>query len=149
MKLFETKPHIFFWLSILFMVIIGLTDTIEGMDINIYDTYFVISDWHLLLIICLYFAILGLIYWAVIKSGLKPIGWMTVTHLILTIDTLFFIWLISVFDWFTYSGPESVHIQGRQVMIMVYCLGLFILGQVIFILNTLITLIFKRSKTVG
>ena len=149
MKLFETKPHIFLWLSIPFMIIIGYADANENIDINIHDTYYVITNGHLLGFLCLYFAVLGLIYWAMIRSGLKPIGWMTITHLICTIDTLFFIWLISVFDWFTYSGPEYVHIQGKQVMVMVYCLLLFLLGQVIFVLNLLITLIFRKSEITG
>ncbi len=149
MKLFESKPHVFLWLSIPFMIIIGFANADDYVDINVYDTYYLITNGHLLGFLCLYFGVLGLVYWAMIRAGLKPIRWMTITHLICTIDTLFFIWLISVFDWFTYSGSELAHIQGRQITVILYCLVLFLLGQVIFILNIIITLILKRPVTKG
>lgn len=149
MKLFDSKPHIFLWLSIPFILLMGISDLNESININFHDTYFVVSNWHLAILISMYFALLGLIYWSLIKSEFKPIEWLTLIHLGCTIDTLFFIWLILFFDWFSKNNSTLLTEISNQSWVIISCLGLFILGQIIFVINVLFTITMNKSATSG
>ena len=144
MRIIYTKPQIFLWLSIPVILLIGLNDYNERVDINIYDTYFVTTGWHLAILISAAFALLGLIYWGLIKAGFKPIGWLTITHLGCTIDTLLLVWLIMLFDWF--SQTDLLHMAGLngQSLVLAFLLILFLLGQVLFILNLVLTIVLNK-----
>ena len=145
MKIFYTKPHIFLWLSIPVILLIGLNDYNERVDINIYDTYYVTTSSHLAILISTAFALLGLIYWGFIKFGYKPIGWLTITHLSCTIDTLLFVWLIMLFNWFSQTDLPSLAGFNGQSLVLVFLLILFLLGQLLFILNLVLTLTLNKK----
>ncbi|MEM9681522.1 MAG: hypothetical protein AAF901_14460 [Bacteroidota bacterium] len=146
MNVLYNKPHAFFWTSIPIIFAIGYPSNNESIDINIHDTYFVISNWHLALLIILGFAIIGCIYWGLFKSNLRPIRWMTLAHLILTIDLFIFIWLTLLFDWFTYPDDFPLFDENRcQYKIIFISLLLIILGQLIFATNVLLTVFFRKK----
>ena len=145
MKKIQTKPHFFLWLSTPVILLIGLNGYNDKIDINIYHTYFVTTGWHLALLISTVFAVLGLIYWGLIISGFKPIAWLTITHLGCTIDTLLFVWLILLFDWF--SQTDVLHVAGLsdQSLVLVFLLILFLFGQILFVLNLILTIVLNKK----
>ena len=144
MSLINAKPHFFLWLSIPLILLIGFNDH-ETIDINIHDTYFVITGWHLAVLISFLFAVQGLVYWGVIKAGLHPIWWMTITHLVCTIDALFIIWLILLFDWFAHADAPSLWGLSGQGIILFFLILLFLLGQGLFILNLVLTIFLNKK----
>jgi hypothetical protein len=145
MKPIYTQPHIFLWLSVPFILLLGLFDFGESIDINIYDSYFIMANWDLAMLIAIYFGLLGLIYWVLIKSGFLPFPWLTVAHLILTIDISFFIWLVLFFDWFSPNDVTEIVGISLQTKVIMTCLGLFAAGQLLFASNIILNLIKRKS----
>ena len=148
MKQIYNKPYIFLWLSVPFILIIGQNGINESFDINVYDTYYEISNWHVAILVSIFFTFLGLLYWSVLKSGFRPISWLTIVHLICTIDTLFLIWLTLLFNWFSRNNSSLFDGLSDQNLVITICLGLFLLGQLLAVFNFFFTILFKKPITI-
>lgn len=87
----KVKAHHLFWLTALFYIILSCVyyNNDNAIDINVRDTYFVISNFHVGIFFTQTFFILGFIYWLSFKSNLKLINALTKTHTIVTIGSVF------------------------------------------------------------
>ena len=93
------KPHLPFFFTALVVLIFGLKSKqlLEGqmLDINIKDSYFVISNLHLAIGVSMLFIAIGSIYWLMQKVN-KPLSkWMTVMHLWITLGGTILVLLFS------------------------------------------------------
>lgn len=66
------KPHLIFLLAIPFIMFFGVLSGDAVLDINLHDTYFVISYLHLAMLISVLFVIIGIGYWVVQKAKRAP-----------------------------------------------------------------------------
>jgi len=113
----------------------------EFTDIQIHDTYFVLTYWHTAIIFSILLGGIGLLYWLFSRKQL--IKWMTIFHTLITILPM-----LILFIWIGFPNlKEHIHyIEGDAfVRPIFYFLLLFLLGQILFVLNLLITL-FKPAE---
>lgn len=73
MKYIQAKPYILFLALLAVLLSFGFYRGDEALDINIHDTYFVISWKHLMILISLIFGILALIYFLLVKFKFRLI----------------------------------------------------------------------------
>ena len=84
-----TKPYIYFWITAIFILLVGLVNykSDDAININIHDTYFIISTTHLTIAISILFFIIGLIYWILGKTTLKLYPRLTQIHTFVSIGS--------------------------------------------------------------
>ena len=141
---FIDRPQVFFWGSIPLILMIGWLTRDGDWDINIHDTYYIMSNWYLAEILAMLFLLIGGIYWGVLKSKLALKRWMNLAHLILSIDILILIGMVYKFNdtinnwnWFSLYNTSST--------IQFILFLLFIVGQILFVIN-IIGAVFLNSK---
>ncbi|MFA9186971.1 hypothetical protein [Flavobacterium magnesitis] len=94
MNLAINKPHHFFFLFVLLILVFSQYKPKETFDVNIGDTYYVILNSHLGIILSVFYFLAGLIHFFLDKKGIHLNNWITYTHTILTIGGLILIWLL-------------------------------------------------------
>ena len=118
------------------------------MDINIHDTYIVMSHDLILKGLALYYTAVGLAYWGMIKYKYRYVKWMTIYHLICSIDIPILIWVVLTFDLFNPSANDLNQLRGLQMNIITVCIILFFTGQLIFFINLIRSMILGvRNKS--
>lgn len=151
-KYINAKPHIVLWsLAFVFLaysVYCQFYFPEATLDINVHDTYFVISHVHFFQLPVIWFGLCGLAYWVLFKFKIKLINWLTITHLVLTfllfVAVLFpnlFTIVDSRFDGNNYPIALYKLDENSVVMIAVFFLGLV---QLIYFLNIFISLVCRR-----
>lgn len=95
MNFIKKRPYILFLTLIVILLSFGFYKDKETIDINIRDTYFVISWIDAMILISLIYGFLSLIYFALLKLKFKPVHWMTFTHVLISIVGLFTIFILS------------------------------------------------------
>ena len=140
------KPHLIFWISIPIIILIGLLNRNEILDVNIHDTYFVFSKTDLTIVISILFTIIGLGYWIMLKANRKLTKWLNLTHIVLTFGGIFLMWIL------TKLFPESIMEYDFNYNLAwgIYLIALItIFGQIIFPINIISGIIKKPNKTSG
>ena len=103
------NAHFFFWGSIPIVFLLGWIQTVElsdsGLDINIHDTYFVIAQFDLSVMIAVCLFILGLVYFTFKKLRIELKKWLNLVHTVITLLGTFYI--AYPFDIFVASQPEG------------------------------------------
>ena len=95
MNSIKKRPYLLFLTLIVILLSFGFYKRNETIDINIHDTYFVISWMYALIIISFIYGLLGLIYFTLLKLKFKLINWVTITHVLVSIIGLFAIFILS------------------------------------------------------
>ena len=144
----KIKTHHLFWFTALFYIILSCVwyNNDDVNNINVRDTYFVISNFHVGIFFTQTFFILGFIYWLSFKSNLKLINALTKTHTIVTIGSVFAYFIGSYVYDSIYSNEFPLF--DNQSKFNVYTLILIVLSglaQFVFIINIVISSI-NRSK---
>jgi|GEM_PF-2721572 len=121
------KPYQLIWLTIPALVLIGLIFRTHTVDIQLADTYYVISNLYFVLPGSVFMLVLGIGYWLMRRQRLNPI--LIVLHILLTIAPFILIAL-----------PLPT---GNQIMsnYLVWCVAGFMLGQCLFLINSTIALV--------
>ncbi|QDO92496.1 hypothetical protein FNB79_00325 [Formosa sediminum] len=71
MKNLINKPHLIFLLAIPIIMLIGILSGDAVLDINVHDTYYVISHFHIATLISILFGIIEIGYWIMNKANRK------------------------------------------------------------------------------
>jgi hypothetical protein len=85
------KPYFLFLALIIVFLIVGFLNPKEILDINIHDTYYVISYRDLGIILSFIYSFLAIVYFLLIQFNFPLIKWMTITHVAISIGGLFLI----------------------------------------------------------
>ncbi len=151
MKNLINKPHLIFLLAIPIIMLIGILNGDAVLDINVHDTYYVISHFHIATLISILFGIIGIGYWIMNKANRKLSKWLNWTHIGLTFGGIILILILSKL----YREPKTDTIlsdfdfnQNLDIIIFVILL-IAIFGQVIYPINLISGIIKKREKTSG
>ncbi len=135
------KPHQLFWGSTLLIWLAVWLLPAEAIDIQLHDTYWVIPYYHLAIPITVLLMGIGLLYWCFRKKGL--IQWITIFHILTTVLP---IWVLFIKCGFPKEDGVGDYIEGDTIsrsLPYLILLLLFILGQILFVLNLLMVL-FKK-----
>ena len=132
-KLFS-KPYLYFWISIPILIIYGFLNGDGTLSVNYYDTYFIIKNSHLVIVLAIAFSIIGFWYWLMHKLHRRLILWMTIIHVIITVDGIILAFLLEHFF-------ESSQINS----IMAILIMLIFAVQILLPLNLLLNFIKKTE----
>ena len=149
MTIFNNKPHLIFWLSVPLIILIGILSGTETMDVNIHDTYFVFTKYHLSILISALFGIIGFGYWIMKKANRKLSKWLNWIHIILTFGSLLIMLGIPFISFESKKSEfplyDDVSIQ-NLILTLIFLTIIF--GQLFYIINIIIG-IFRKNKTSG
>jgi len=134
----------------LFVLLVGLIFFRSAFDINVHDTYFVIANSHITIGLTFLFFIFSLIYFSFARLGRPLKKGLGLTHYIITVLTLF----ITVFPpTFLFKptrySPADASLDSNfdvnTLILLVFFT--FILGQLLFLINIIWTLIRSKKTT--
>lgn len=134
------KPYISFWVLSLFMLIYGFYFQNNTLDINVHDTYYVISWFHVFLLISLIFLVIGLVYFTIHKLNKTKNSILTYIHIIGTIGGLLLFTLVP----YIFSSESKWSYNDNLIITQLILLALIILVQPILFVHLIIS-IFKRK----
>lgn len=137
-----SKPYSLCWLFAAIAILMGLGSGEENVDINIYDTYFVISSRFLGTLVAIILGGIGLGYWLMerLQKKLQPV--LTGIHLVITIGGFVLIGLISFALSLTETFGELISTDSIIVLeqIIYITLALMLLVQTVYVINLLLSM---------
>jgi len=147
----KIKVYHLLWIVALLILIIGLIDPDNTLDINIHDTYFVILNLHVAIALFLFYFLNGLGYWSIQKilkkRLIKP---LTIIHTTILIGSFVFYWLIIIYSkMFLSNSTFPLFDDGRDLINITLVLELLLilfLATPIFIINLLIGLLRRTNN---
>ena len=148
MNVLLSKTYLFFFSIIPLILAFSYYNPENTFDVNIGDTYFVILNLHLGIILSVVYFILGLLYFILHKKGIRVNSWIIYTHSILTIGGLILIWslLKGMNNNPTKNFEEllkSIRINQYLTYICITTLFSMILIQIVFVISIFLKLIKK------
>lgn len=140
--------HIRFWMLSLVFFALALYFYFFSdhslIDISVHDTYYVVAYFDFFLLFGIWFTLCGLGYWIAAKKGVRLYKWGHWVHVILSILPFALLPLL-VYSQGNY-GPDQFDRLSVAQGLFVLSLGGFVLGQLAYFLNILIsTLLIKRG----
>ena len=138
------KPHLIFWISIPVLVLIGILNRKEMLDINIYDTYYVFSKTALIIMISALFGSMGLGYYLMLKAKRKLSKWLNLIHVALTVGGILTVWIL------TQLFRESImeYQFNNNLTMAIYVLVIItIFAQILYPINLIGAILKPRNKT--
>ncbi|GAB3927323.1 hypothetical protein [Larkinella terrae] len=123
------KPYLISWLTSPAFVFTGLLFSQRTFDLQLYDTYFVISNPYFVLVGSAFLLAIGFGYWLVSLTGKTLNRTLTVTHLLLTIGVLILVEL-PLLDSNTLAGTKWLALS----------VVVFLVGQCAYGINMVVTL---------
>lgn len=144
------KPFISFLILIPIIMIIGFLNRKETLDINVHDTYYVINNLHLAIILSIFLAIISLGYFLIKIFSIPLINWMTISHILITIFGMLIIYILFRiqlnFEVKSYD-IESILKYSKTIQRVNFTLFLVLivvlLSQLVFLINFAVS-IFKK-----
>lgn len=153
MNLKEVKVYHCFWIVSILIVIIGLIKNLssenDGLDINIHDTYFVISNLDLTLFLSFLYFLNGFGYWIVQKKLKRNlIKSLTFIHSIILIGGFISYWLVLGYSKLFLKSPfplfDDYEIINQTLVIIVS--SIVVIGIPIYCINLMIGILKKRKN---
>ena len=146
MKFLINKPHLIFFLSIPIIILFGILNRNEILDINVHDTYFVFSPIDLTILISILFGIIGIGYWIMLKANRKLSKWLNLIHITLTFGGILLIWILAQL----FRESIMAYNFNNNLTFGIYLIALIaIFGQLIYPINIISGIIKKRNKISG
>jgi len=98
MNIKKIKVYDLFWITSILILIIGfiyqINDPESILDINIHDTYYVIANYHLTILLFTSYFLMGLGYWLVQKLFKKRLlKSLTIIHTVILIGSFIIYWI--------------------------------------------------------
>lgn len=112
------------------------------LDIDVHDTYFIISKTDLTIVISTLFAIIGVGYWIMLKANRNLSKWLNLIHITLTFGGILLIWIFA--QLFRESVMESNFNEILTFAIYLTTL-IAVLGQIFFLVNIINGLMKKKN----
>ncbi len=134
-SLLKNKPYLIFGSLGLFLFVVYFIYFFFSIDstlaVNVHDTYYVVAYVHLLLLMSIWVSICSLGYWILHKMNIAPVFWMTLLH-----------FLFSTFLGIIFISNNQI--DNSSLAIFWFSILSFIVGQIIYLMNLLISIIIKR-----
>lgn len=150
--------YLFYFIGTLFLIISLLAYFVikdATLDIPVHDTYFVINHVAIVLSLCAIYYILGGIYHlSIFLIKRRTIKFLNILHLVFTSICLFFIYFPLFFlglprtpkRYYSNADTSIIDYVTDLNFIIQVSIYLFIIAQLIFITNIILTLLKKRNE---
>ncbi|MDF0708480.1 cbb3-type cytochrome c oxidase subunit I [Flagellimonas okinawensis] len=125
-------------------MLFGILSEDAVLDINVHDTYYVITYLHLAILLSVFFLMIGVVYWVMHKENGPLSRWLTWIHIALTFGGPIVIWVLSQFYR---TGIMEHGFNSNLTIIINLILLLAIIGQILFPLNIIYGITKKKNKT--
>ncbi|WP_264553655.1 hypothetical protein [Flavobacterium sp. N2038] len=148
MKYIKNKPYILFLAVIIIVLSFGFYKGSEDIDINIHDTYIIISYKHLAILLSLIYGLFALLYFGLSKMKFTLFSWMTIFHVSVSIIGLFVIFGLSKLIRESEPGDmtsflNNINFNEKIGYGMGFSIVLIIGAQILFLINVTYALIKK------
>ena len=151
MKQIYKRYYFYFWLSALFLIIIGYLPSFligdSALDINIHDTYYVIATSHVSILLSTFYILCGLIYRLFKFINLSLIPVLTKIHSISTISIIpiyfigyFLIGNTNKSEFPLFDDTSKLNLFITAIVII------YIIAQLLFILNIILSVLKHFSR---
>ena len=140
------KPHFFFFGLVPIFIVLGFFFKDKTLDINIYDTYFIVTYYHFFLFSAVFFAMLGLNYFSLHWAERPPRKRLTVTHILLQIISLLFLLTKDNWNWNgedSYVGLQMMNNNSNIILLLSFLV--FLLSIFVHLINFFSSLFLKRD----
>lgn len=151
MKKVIEKPYIIFLGFIPFILLLGYFNKSNFLNFNIHSTYFVIYHQDLTLLISIYFAVIALVYFIVIKKGKRLKNWMNFIHSIISVFGLFILKILVDFSQTELLKPRRSYADNNLEYVnsgILILILLIIIAQFIFLINLTLSLINNKKYSI-
>ena len=141
---FEARPYNLLLLTAILLILISFIAKKTTLDIHLHDTYYIISATY----IFRFLATVSAIFWDIYLLTFKFLfsNQLTWTHIIITLLTIILLCSIALMgDKLVNPAWESFKKYSQYTRILLFVLGLLLLGQLTYIINLLLG-IFKRQN---
>ncbi len=144
--MFKFKVHIYFFITSIVIllggIIISFISEDNNLDINIHDTYYVISNWYITYMLVFIYSFLGILYYLINRLQLKTNTILSYIHTIITCGSVYVYWI--VYPILAYLDT-SIFSPGYINLLLLILSLLIILAQPLYIINIIIGLIRGRK----
>lgn len=147
----KTRAYHFFFLVTLLTAIIGIKSFYEDttLVINVYDTYYVISDLDVAILLCIMYFLQGLGYWFVQKVMKRNlVSWLTTVHTFILIGSFVYYWIFLAYYEFLENPPGplfSNFLRSLNVTLTILTLLIICIGLPAYIVNLFIGIFRRRN----
>ena len=144
-------PYKILWMTVPVLIVMGLFQINNEADLQIYDTYIVISAIKLAVLFSILMILNGVVYWLVRSRAL--IRWMTIYQVVSAIGMIVF--LMAVMPGMQMEDADNVtdfkQIQQHYNLAEVFakCFLVWAFSQIILVVNVGLSLMRGERKTIG
>lgn len=150
MSIKNIKVYHLFWFVAVIRLLIGLFNPDGTIDINVHDTYFVIANIHVAIVLFLFYFLNGFGYWSaqkVLKKRLEK--YLTLTHSVIVLGSFIFYWGVILYCKLFLSNPIFPLFDNSSFLINITLAYAFVLitfiAMPVFIVNLSIGLFRKKQ----
>jgi cytochrome c oxidase subunit 1 len=140
MKNIFDKPYLLFLVTIPAILLIGFSNRDSVLDINLYDTYYIIGYAHLTTLLAILFGIVAIEYWVIHRLGLQISPWLKWIHIGSNLGGTLLVFILS--QLFKGNSMEFEFNNSLTVLIA-WIVLMVILEQIIFLIQ-MVYVIIKR-----
>jgi len=147
MKKIISKPHIFFFILIPVLLLFGYLNKESTIDINIYNSFFVIHQKSICYISAVFFGLIGLNYFSLIWAKRPPKKWLTRVHIILQSISLILLFTRNSWNWIGENEyPLELNLApDYSNLILIISFFFFLMATLIHLANFFISLMSKSK----
>lgn len=138
MKNIFDKPYLLFLVTIPAILLIGFSNRDSVLDINLYDTYYIIGYAHLTTLLAILFGIVAIEYWVIHRLGLQISPWLKWIHIGSTLGGTLLVFILS--QLFKGNSMEFEFNNSLTVLIA-WIVLMVILEQIIFLIQMVYVII--------
>jgi hypothetical protein len=143
------KTHAYFFVFSLIILLVAFRNPKQTFDINIHDTYYIIQNLQIGVLLFLAYCILGIIHLYIDQRGIPIKNWILYAHTFLSIGAMILVWIL--IRKLNENYPQTVaeilkSIRTNQILTYtsISLIVVLILTQFTFIINVLIH-VFKNQ----
>lgn len=146
MNILINKTYLFFFTTVLLIVISTLYKPKETFDVNIGDTYYIIQKYHLGILLSFIYFSLGTIYWLLNKKGILLSNWVIYLHTIVSIGGLILIWILFKKRNYSLQTFEEIIKSVNEVKYFTYTCTVTIISMILIQIVFIVNIVFKIWK---
>jgi len=146
------KPYHSFFIVAFLILLIGIKSLYEDttLDINVHDTYYIISHFHIAILLCVLYFFQGFFYWIVQKlMKRKLVSWLTAVHTFILIGSFIYYWMFVAYYEFL-AEPINLlfddYSEKTNMTLTILTLLIFFIAVPAFIINLIIGVFRKADR---